>query len=79
MTQTKFQIGKNGLTEQTATAIDNALKNHDQVRVSILPTATRDRKALERIAEQLQRGLKTPTRLITIGFTLILKKSKSKL
>jgi RNA-binding protein YhbY len=78
MTQAQFQIGKNGLTPGTSESIDNAFKNHDLVRISVLPSATRNREEIKSLAEQLQKSLKTPTRIKIIGFTLVLKKSKKK-
>ena len=76
MTQAQFQIGKNGITSGSGEAIDNAFKNHDLVRISVLPSATRNRDELKALADKLQKALKTPTRIKIIGFTIVLKKSK---
>ncbi|MAE49715.1 hypothetical protein CMI48_02690 [Candidatus Pacearchaeota archaeon] len=76
MTQAQFQIGKNGITAGTPESIDNAFKNHDLIRISILQSATRNRNELKTLADKLQKALKTPTRIKIIGFTLVLKKSK---
>ena len=78
MTQTQFQIGKNGLTPGFSELVDNAFKNHNIVRISVLPSATRDRDELKTLTDKLQKSLKTPTRTKLIGFTIILKKSRSK-
>jgi len=78
MTQTQFQIGKNGLTSGFSELVDNAFKNHNIVRISVLPSATRDRDELKTLTDKLQKSLKTPTRTKLIGFTIILKKSRSK-
>ena len=72
-TQVKFQIGKNGLTEGVLGSLVNALKNHKQVRVSVLKSACRDRNELTKLAEELVSKLPVKNHRI-IGYTIILIK-----
>ena len=71
-----FQIGKNGLTKGVLESLDLALKHHKQVRVAVLKSATRDRKQLQDLANQIQSKLKTKTTTRIIGYTIIVVKNK---
>ncbi len=71
-----FQIGKNGLTEGVLESLDLILKNHKQVRVSILKSATRDREEIKSFAEQIQEKLKTPVTTRILGYTIIVIRNK---
>lgn len=70
----KFQIGKNGLTENFIEAINLAFKTRKQIRISILKTATRNKEEIEEIAKAIQGKLPFKTTSRIIGFTIILIK-----
>lgn len=73
MAVAKFQIGKNGLTEGIIQSLALHLKNHKQIRISVLKSAVRDKSAVEKMANEITSRLqKTSTRVI--GFTIVLKK-----
>jgi RNA-binding protein YhbY len=70
----KFQIGKNGLTENFISSLALAFKNRKQVRISVLKSTARDKEKLKEIAEEIQKKLKVKTNFRLIGFTIILIK-----
>lgn len=72
--QTTVQIGKNGLTEGLIDTIKNAFKNHDDVKVSILKSATRDREEIENIANDICTKLGKKYTYNVVGFTIFVKK-----
>lgn len=74
----QFQIGKNGLTETVLLSLDNALKNHSQVRVSVLKSSGRDKAKMQSIAKEIEQKLPTPVLTRVIGFTIIVKKGRPK-
>lgn len=75
--EAKFQIGKNGVTENVVNTLNNCLKTHSSVRISLLQGAKRDRESILNMVEDLRKGLNYPFSVTKIGFTLILKKQKS--
>ncbi len=72
----KFQIGKQGVTDGVIESLNNAMKSHRQVRISVLKSATRNREELKKIAENLQQKIKCKTSCRIIGYTIILIKTK---
>lgn len=75
---TQFQVGKNGLTEGVLTSLALALKHHDQIRISILKSSGRTRDSMKDIAAKIEQGMHTPATAHIIGFTIIVKKGRSK-
>ena len=73
----RFQIGKNGLTDNIITSLDLALKTHRQIRISILPATNRDRDSMKSLASDLVKKLKTPSTAKVIGFIIVLNRGKS--
>ncbi|MBU0467236.1 MAG: YhbY family RNA-binding protein [Nanoarchaeota archaeon] len=71
-TLTKFQIGKQGLTEGTLHALELALKNHKQVRISVLKSCCRDREELKRLSNEIISNLPYKLNCRIIGYTIIL-------
>ena len=49
----QFQIGKNGLNPGVLESLALALKNHPQVRISVLKSSGRDRNGMKEIAESI--------------------------
>jgi RNA-binding protein YhbY len=73
----KFQIGKQGLTEGVIESLNNTLKNHKQVRISVPKSFCRDREELKKLARELTKKLLARCDHKLIGYTIILiKKSK---
>tara|TARA_Y100000310_G_C20699553_1_gene828456 strand:- start:5231 stop:5467 length:237 start_codon:yes stop_codon:yes gene_type:complete len=74
--ESKFQIGKNGLTQGTITSLNSALKTHKRVRISVLKSACRDRSELKKMAEEICSKIKEACGYKIIGYTIILKRQK---
>ncbi len=74
----KFQIGKNGLTPGVVESLKNALKNHTQVRVSVLKSTGRNQEMMQKIVEELQKALPSTARFRVIGFTIVIFKRSPK-
>ena len=47
------QIGKNGITENFLETLKNYFKNHQNVKISVLKSATRNREELKKISEKI--------------------------
>lgn len=75
MTVAQFQIGKNGLTEGVMRSLELTLKNHKQIRISVLKSAARDKNKVKEIASQIVSSSSVKLTARIIGFTIILKKS----
>jgi len=79
----KFQIGKNGITQGVLESLLLVFKNHKQVRISMLKSSGRDRNSIEgvasEIAEKLSKDKAFAYTYKIIGFTIILtRRSKLK-
>lgn len=74
----KFQIGKNGVTDGTITSLVSALKNHKQIRISMLPSSGRNRDSIQKTALELESKLPFKLKSKVIGFTIILVKLSEK-
>jgi len=76
----KFQIGKFGVTQGVAESLKLALKNHKQIRISVLKASGRTRENIEQMAQEITSKLKALGENCvykTIGFTIILIKLSS--
>ena len=70
----KFQIGKQGLTAGIVEALNNSLKTHKQIRVSILKSCCRDKSEIQKLVDELQEKLAAKCSFRIIGFTIIINK-----
>ena len=68
------QLGKNGLTENFIETLKTYFKNHENVRISVLKSATRKKDELEKISNEILNKLGKNYTARTIGFTIIVKK-----
>jgi RNA-binding protein YhbY len=68
----QFQIGKQGLTENTILSLNNAFKHHSQIRVSVLKSATRDKEEIIKIAQSISEKTDFKCAYKILGFTIIL-------
>lgn len=79
---TKFQIGKNGITDAVVTALAAIFATHKVVRVSCLKASGRDRASITAMADELSTKLsaQTPYRFEyrVIGFTIVLNRFAQK-
>lgn len=70
-----FQIGKNGITDASISAINSLLEYHKQVRVSLLPSSGRNSSNIKQMAQEIESKLQKHNRPVytkVIGFTIIL-------
>ena len=72
--ETKFQIGRAGLTEGVIQSLGLALKTHKQIRISVLKSTSRNKSTVREMAENLVEKLPYKCSYKVIGFTIILKK-----
>ena len=73
-----FQIGKNGVSDGVIESLSLVLKNHRQIRVSVLKSSGRDKDSIEMMAKEIQQRLEVYCDFRIIGFTIILTKSDKK-
>lgn len=76
--QGKFQIGKNGLTSGVIDSLNMTLTTHNQIRISVLKSATRDKEEIKEIAEEILMKVNYKCRYRILGFTIIVRKESSK-
>ncbi len=76
--ETKFQIGKNGITDGVIESLTLAFKKHKTVRISVLKNSGRDKNSIRGMAEELAARLGGNFKHIIIGFTIVLRKSGEK-
>lgn len=76
MTQSQVQLGKNKVTESFIETLKSHFKNHENVKVSILKNATRDKAEMKKISDDILNGLGKNYTAKTLGFTIFLKKWK---
>ena len=77
-TLAKFQIGKNGVNEGVVESLTMALKNHKQVRVSVLKSFCRNRDELNSVVADLLEKLPFRLKARVIGYTIVLIKLGNK-
>ncbi len=70
----QLQIGKLGLTPAFIEQVKNTFKNSEQVRISLLKSATRDKSEAKKIAEELVDELGKNFTYRLIGYKLIIQK-----
>lgn len=69
-----LQIGKQGLTENTVETLKGYFKTHENVKVSVLKSATRDKKEVKEISDRILNMLGKNYTSRIIGYTIVLKK-----
>ncbi len=76
--EVKFQIGKNGVTPGIIESLNLYLKTHNQIRISILKSADRDKNKAIEMAESIKNQIAYQSYYRIIGFTIILKRLSKK-
>jgi len=69
-----FQIGKKGLTQEFIELLKTAFKDRENVKISVLKSATRDKDELEKIGNSVVEGLGKNYTYKAVGYTIFLKK-----
>jgi len=76
--ESKFQIGKNGLTEGAISSLNQDLRTHNQVRITVLKSAERDKEKIKLIAENITQKVDYYCNYKILGFTIILRRQSNK-
>jgi len=74
MASATMQLGKKGLTENFVESLRKAFNTRENVKVSVLKSATRDRQELREIADKLVSQLGKNFTYRIVGFTIFIKK-----
>jgi len=70
----QLQIGKNGLTKEFIENLKIFFKNTDNIRISVLQSATRNRDELKKMSADIVIELGKNYTAKTIGWTIVLRK-----
>ncbi len=70
----QIQLGKNGITDNFIESLRTQFKTCRDVKVSVLASATRDKKELKKIEGEILDKLGKNFTAKTIGYTIALKK-----
>lgn len=68
------QLGKQGVTENFIASLKHRFETHANMKISVLKSATRNRKELKKISEEILGGLGKNYTARIIGFTIVVKK-----
>ncbi len=79
ISESRFQIGKNGLTQGVIDSLNLSLKTHDQIRITVLKSLERNREKMILMATDILSRVNYHCRYKIIGFTIILKRTSAKL
>lgn len=70
----QMQIGKKGLTDEFLENIKANFKNVENIRITVLKSATRDKAQFKEIKETILKELGPKFTCRSLGYVLILKK-----
>ncbi len=68
------QIGKNGLTESFIEGLRDRFKSHQNIKISVLRSSTRDKKELKEMNDKILESLGKNYSSRVIGYTIVVKK-----
>lgn len=74
MVLVKLQMGKKGLTSEFIQQVKAAFEKNDNVRISLLKHATRDKSQVKNWTQELLDNLGKNYTAKTIGYTIVLRK-----
>lgn len=69
-----MQIGKNGLTQAYLETIKTRFEDREAVKISVLKSARKSKKDVEKYAEEIVKFLGTKFTYRVLGFCIFLKK-----
>ncbi|MBI5803513.1 YhbY family RNA-binding protein [Candidatus Pacearchaeota archaeon] len=69
-----IQVGKSGVTENFIQTLKNHFKNHENVKVSVLKSRTRDKEQIRKMSDEILNKLGKNYTARVIGFTIVIKK-----
>lgn len=70
----KVQLGKQGITDNFISGLQNCFKTHENVKVSVLKSAGHDRDEVKKMSEEIINKLGKKYTAKVIGFTINVKK-----
>lgn len=70
----KVQIGKQGITDNFITTLKDHFKKSENIKISVLKNATRNRKEMKDLSNKILDKLGKNYTSRTIGFTIVIKK-----
>ena len=70
----QVQLGKNGITPNFIETLKNQFKKHENVKISVLKSASRDKKKIKEFSEEIIERLGKKYTEKIIGFTIFVKK-----
>lgn len=72
----QVQLGKQGITENFINTLKSHFKNHKIVKISVLKSASRDKKEIKEYCDKILNGLGRKYTGKIIGFTIAITKWK---
>ena len=69
-----MQIGKNRLTQEFIESVKTAFSTHENIKVSVLKSAAKEKKEIGRMASEMQSALGSKFTYRIVGHTIFLKK-----
>ena len=69
-----IQLGKEGITENFIYGLKNYFKKHENVKISVLKSATRDKTEIKKSSDMILEKLGKKYTAKVIGFTIFVKK-----
>ena len=69
-----IQIGKQGITDNFIETLKNHFKKSENIKISVLRNATRDRNEMRNLSNNILNKLGKKYTSKTIGFTIFVKK-----
>ncbi len=70
----EIQLGKNGITDNFISTLEDHLKKVKNIKIAVLKSCCRDREELKEIKNKILEKLKGKYSAKTIGYKIILKK-----
>lgn len=68
------QLGKEGITENFIYGLKNYFKKHENIKISVLKNATRNKTEIKKFSEKILEELGKKYTSKIIGFTIVVKK-----
>ena len=68
------QLGKKGITDNFIETLKNSFKKHDNVKISVLKSCSRNKAEIKNMSEEIIEKLGKNYTTKTIGFTIAIKK-----
>jgi RNA-binding protein YhbY len=72
--ESSVQLGKNGVTENFIITLRGHFENHQQVKISVLKNARKNKEDVKAHAQEIINRLGNKYTAKTIGFTIIVRK-----